>query len=106
MFTLFFWKKNKLIDDFAINLADDLYSQIQPEVMNTYLSDKKSKSAKKINRQLEDIIHRVKQFRATYSLGVYGKARLHLNFTERLKELGYEKKLAEKINEMILLKTP
>jgi len=106
MFKLFFWKNNKIIDDFAINLADELYSHIQPDAIEIYLADKKNKSAKKTERQLSDFIDRVRQFKKISSLGIYGKARLHLTFTERLNELGYNKKLADKINEIILLKTP
>ena len=106
MFTLFFWKKNKLIDDFAINLADELYSHVQPNVMEAFIANKKDKAAKKTDRQVAELINRVQQFRTANSLGIYGKARLHLTFTARLNELGYNKKLAEKINEIVLLKTP
>jgi len=106
MFKLFFWKNNKIIDGFAISLADELYSHVQPDAMEAYIANKKNKEAKKPERKIKDIIEQFKQFKTIKSLGIYGKARLHLTFTERLKELGYEKDLANKINEIILLKTP
>lgn len=108
---LFFWRKNKHIDVFAGSLANELYSAVQPEQMKKYLrlekGDKKAqKEIRKIESQFNNAIKLVQQFRATHSLGVYGKARLHLKFIERLEELGYDKNSAKKVNEIILLKTP
>ena len=108
---LFFWRKNKIIDVFASSLADEWYSLVQPDAAEDYLrnksADKKTeKSIRKIDRQLEDVVAQVQQFRIANSLGVYGKARLHLKFTERLKELGYDAKVAGRLNEMLLLRTP
>ena len=45
-------------------------------------------------------------FKSVNKLGVYGKAKFHLEFVERLKELGYKDQVAEAINEEILIKTP
>jgi septation ring formation regulator EzrA len=103
---LFFWKKNKAIDVFASALADELYSTLQPELARNSLENQSRKSQQKMERKLRDITTRVNQFRETNSLGVYGKARLHLIFTERLKTLGYDKRVAETLNEKILLRTP
>ena len=108
---LFFWRKNKIIDVFASSLADELYSLVQPDAAKDYLDNKSAgkqaeKSRRKIDRQLEDVVAQVQQFRMANSLGVYGKARLHLKFTERLKELGYDAKVAGRLNEMLLLRTP
>ena len=106
---IFFWKKNKQIDLFANSIANDFYSRVQPEVASDYFANKNDKSKKSVSvvdRAIRDIAVKVQQFRATHSLGIYGKARLHLSFTERLKELGYDNNLAKKINEIILLKTP
>lgn len=109
--SLFFWKKNKVIDIFASNLANEFFSAIQPEVARSYFSkpatDKREKKMiKNIDDKIRDIIKKIEQFRASNSLGVYGKARLHLKFTERLKDLGYDNHVATKINEHIMLKTP
>jgi hypothetical protein len=108
---LFFWRKNKTIDVFANALADEFYSAVQPETARDYLEGnsgqkKPDKSRKQIDRRLEDVIARIQQFRQLQSLGVYGKARFHLKFTERLKELGYDAKVAGRLNEILLLKTP
>ena len=67
---------------------------------------KADKTRKKIDRRLDDMVLRIQQFRSANSLGVYGKARLHMRFTERLKELGYEAKVADRFNEILLLRTP
>jgi hypothetical protein len=108
---LFFWRKNRTIDVFASALADEFYSAVQPEAAKDYLTarsqqKKPDKLMKKIDRMLEDVVARVQQFRTANALGVYGKARLHLKFTERLKELGYDAKVASQLNEMLLLRTP
>ena len=106
---ILFWKKNRLIDNFANTLANDLFSSLQPDAALEFASNSKKKNKKadaKIARKLDDLILRVKQFRNEHSIGVYGKARLHLKFANRLVELGYQEHVAKKINEMILLSTP
>ncbi len=106
---LFFWKKNKQIDTFANTLANELFSTLQPDDARAYLVSPKGKSGKtdrKTDRRIQDLIMQVQHFRIQYSLGVYGKARLHLTFTERLKELGYDPTVADKLNEMIMIRTP
>jgi hypothetical protein len=108
---LFFWKKNKNIDIFASYLASELYSRVQPDAAQHYFTmTAKDKQAKKTRKQVEtsiqDTIKQLDQFRISNALGVYGKARLHLRFTDRLKELGYDDDTSKRINEMIMLKTP
>ena len=98
---IFFWKKNKQIDEFANAIANDLYSTIPPDVALDFMNESDSKSKKvntKVARKLDDIVLRIK--------GVYGKARLHLKFAEQLEELGYEKKVAGLFNEKIMIRTP
>ena len=105
---LFFWKKNKVIDQFANDLANELYSDIQPKLMAEYISGDDTgdvkKYGKKIDNRLSGVVKAVQQFRLTHSLGVYGKARLQLKLGERLDELGYEKAVIDKLNRMILLR--
>lgn len=105
---LFFRKKNKAIDIFSTQLAESLYEKIPCEIAVDYFDTKKisEKSKKEITRELNNAIHLVNQFRSVNKLGVYGKARLHLKFMDRLKELGYDSKVAEKMNKTILLRTP
>ena len=105
---LFFWKKNNVIDKFANDLANELYSDIQPQLIAEYMSGEETanvkKYGKKIDNRLSGVVKAVQQFRLTHSLGVYGKARLQLKLNERLEELGYEKKAIDKLNRMILLR--
>ena len=106
---LLFWKSNKQIDAFANTIANDLYSAIQPDVAQAYINGQNSKSKNsfiKVARKLDDIIMRINQFRAENPIGIYGKARLHQKFTERLEELGYEKRIANILNEKIMIRTP
>ncbi len=108
---LFFWKKNRNIDIFASDLANEFYSRVQPDAAHSFFEktpkDKhEKKSRKQTEATIQDAIKRLEQFRITNSLGVYGKARFHLKFTERLKELGYGADIAKRINEFIMLKTP
>lgn len=113
---LFFWRKNRVIDQFAFQLADEVYSHVNPELMTSYFNtgdDLKKSDAKKheqlrqkVIRTLNDTIMRIQQFRSLHKLGIYGKARLHLTFTERLRELGYPAEIAEEVNKLVLLRTP
>ena len=120
---IFFWKKNKLIDGFAISLANDLFSVLQPEAAKAYVFGVKAKSKSKskgkgkgkgkeikadarIKRKISDLILRIKQFKADNSIGVYGKARIHMQFSNRLVELGYDEETAKLINEIIMLRSP
>lgn len=111
---LFFWRKNPVIDEFAHQLADEVFSHIKPESAKAFLAletdgaspNKQQQTRQNITRTLNNAIMRVHQFRELHKLGVYGKARLHLTFTERLKELGYDNASAEEINKLILLRTP
>ncbi|MCZ6803783.1 MAG: hypothetical protein O7D86_07600 [Proteobacteria bacterium] len=112
---ILFWKKNKEIDAMAVSLADEFYSQIQPQVAIDFLkySDRTSKldkSNRKISKMTENILNRTAgqliAFKKKHSIGIYGKARLHLNFMKRLNELGYPEELAKEINAIILLRSP
>jgi hypothetical protein len=115
---LFFWKKNRAVDQFAQALADDLFSYLQPDVVSAYFADAATsggaQSGKAVGKQqkhdlerrIKDAVLKVQQFKMEQSLGIYRKARLHLVFTERLKELGFSEDIAQQINKTILLQTP
>jgi hypothetical protein len=108
---LFFWKQNQVIDVFANNIANDLFSVVQPQsISEFFLTSSKDTQARKSRKNIEtriyNVIKQIKQFRITNSLGTYGKARLQLKFNERLKELGYDPEVVGKLNELILVSLP
>lgn len=107
---LFFWKNNKLIDTFANEVASELYSNLQPQLVKNFFEKKSfgkklNKDDKKLLAEMQTVIKKVDEFKYIHSLGVYGKARLHLKFKIRLEELGYEKKIVDMLNEIVMLRT-
>jgi len=108
---IFFWKKNREIDQFAQELADNFYSQSRPETLEASLTTdrhnkkKQSKIDRQVERQLSNLLSSIQLFRTQHSLGVYGKARLHMKFTARLEELGYPTSLADQLNKFLMLNT-
>ena len=50
---IFFWKKNKQIDAFAVILADEFYSHIQPQVAIDFMKEatEEKKQLKKRSKQ-------------------------------------------------------
>ena len=108
---LFFWKNNQAIDVFANNIANDLFSVVQPQsIRDFFQGSSKDKKGKKDRKNVEANISiatkQIQQFRATNSLGTYGKARLQLGFNKRLKELGYDTDVIRELNEFILVRIP
>ena len=108
---LFFWKKNQAIDLFANNIANDLFSVAQPQLIKSYFSGslkekKQIKNMKSVEANIFSAAKQIQQFRATHSLGTYGKARLQLGFNKRLGELGYDAEVIRELNEFILVRIP
>lgn len=108
---ILFWRKNKKIDEFAIALADGFYSSLPPNMIEIYYGlGVNNKQEKKITKKIETIIKQavseIKEFKTQHSLGTYGKARLHMQFRDRLVELGYDSEIGLRLNEVIMLKTP
>jgi len=102
----FFWRINKIIDEFATSLADELYSQVTPEMLESANKKKEKKISKQWNKQVDTIILKIMEFKHTHGLGIYRKARLHQTFMNRLEIHGFSKKLVKELNEHLLLKTP
>ena len=103
---LLFWKDNKKIDRFALAVADDLYSYVQPDVALQHVLGRGEASKKKqarIEQKFTDIRLQIKRFSEAESLGVYGKARLQKQFNDRLAELGYHIDVVNRITENFLL---
>ena len=104
---LFFWKDNKKIDAFANAVAEDLYSHIQPEIAEQHFqgfAQKNKKKQRKVEQIFFGISGQMQKFGAANSLGIYGKARLQKQFSDRLLELGYDVAVTNKIVETILLR--
>lgn len=110
-----FWKKNRKIDEFAQQMADEFFSQVQPDVAEKFFEtdadDAGKKSARKnkthaVSTQLDGTAGRLKLMKEELNLGVYGKARFHMKFMSRLEQLGYSKDLAGRINQHLMLNTP
>lgn len=104
---LFFWKNTKQIDVFAQVVADHLYSYVLPDAAKAYFEGAYQKSDKKQQRQVEKrlgmIVKEFRRFSEINSLGIYGKARLQQQFSERLRELGYEATVTNRLIEITLL---
>lgn len=105
-YMLLFWKKNREIDNFANILADELYSQLPPKLIQNQKGTSGKKLALRFDKELQRIVSRLQDFKAIHKLGVYGKARFHLTFKERLRSHGYPEELAREINEYLLVKVP
>lgn len=108
---ILFWRKNALIDKMAVILADEFYSQVQPQVASSYFSaaehnNKERKKFKGLENMINKTASQIIVFRKENSIGIYGKARLHMKFVERLKELGYAEHIVRQINEILLLRSP
>jgi len=109
--SLLFWRNNRAIDSFATVIANEIYASVQPQVAREFYEgdcDKKTaaKIEKNLNAKLRQIVIKIKDFKAVNHLGIYGKARLHLKFRERLQELGYSKMVSTKLNEILMFETP
>ena len=108
---IFFWKNNQAIDVFANNVANDLFSVVQPQSIKAFFkSSAKDKQAKKNRKNVEANVtvamKKIQQFRSTNALGTYGKARLQLKFNKRLQELGYDIDVIRELNDFILVRIP
>lgn len=107
-----FWKKNRLIDEFAHRQADEFFSHVQVSAAESLFAESSGAATRKRDRKrpdqiaarkLESLVNRLAKFEQEQRLGVYGKARLHTTFKHRLVELGYPRDLAEEIDRAMLL---
>ena len=103
---LLFWRKNREIDGFANFLADELYSQLPPHMLEKQEKTADKKFTRRFDKELNNIVTRLQDFKAIHKLGVYGKARFHLSFAERLRSHGYPESLTKEINEYLLINVP
>ena len=103
---LFFWRFNKQIDEFATSLADELYSQVTPEMISAANKKADKKISKQWDKQVNGVILKINQYKFSHGLGIYRKARLHQTFMNRLEVHGFAKKFVKELNEHLLLNTP
>lgn len=105
---LFFWKNNRKIDLFAIALADDLYSHVQPHEAKRFLEGRLKKEKKKqarVRQWFDSVVNEMQKFADAHSLGIYGKARLQKQFSDRLLELGYDDTVTRTLVEQMVVRT-
>lgn len=105
---IFFWKRTKQIDAFARTVADHLFSYVQPDVAKDYLAgvyqkSKNKKQQRQVEQSLSMVITEFRRFIEAHGLGIYGKARLQQQFGDRLRELGYDAAVTNKLVEITLL---
>lgn len=103
---LLFWRKNREIDGFANTLADELYSQLPPQMLEKQDKSAAKKISRRFDKELQHIANQLQDFKVIHKLGVYGKARFHLAFVERLRSHGYPEDLSKEINEYLLVNVP
>ena len=84
--TMFFFKSNKIIDDFACLIADDLAKRYGPELER---DTTKKRNPQRLTKAFDSTFNRAIKFQQEHKLGIYGKARLSNCFKWQLKELGY-----------------
>jgi hypothetical protein len=105
-----FGKKNKEITAYARFLAEEFFSNLPPNLIEKQHDGQDKKGARAAKRRfetvLDDTVSHAKQFKEQKNLKVYGKAKFHLEFTARLKSLGYDPELADEINRSIMVRTP
>jgi len=106
--SIFFWKNNKVIDELAASLAEDLYNTVNPKSFDKFFADEKAnkKLDKNVKRAIGNVIVRIKDYRKDNKMGVYAKARFHLKFKNRLYELGYSDDVVEDVDKLIMVETP
>jgi len=103
---LLFWRKNTEIDNFANILADELYTKLPPNMLENSEKAAGKKLDRRIEKELQTMVTRLQEYKLVHKLGVYGKARFHLTFRERLRSHGYPEILAKEINDFLLVKVP
>jgi hypothetical protein len=57
-----------------------------------------------LEKLLGEASQQLRRFTEQHGLGIYGRARMHMQFRSRLIELGYAKDVARGIDSMILLR--
>jgi hypothetical protein len=113
---LLFWKQNPEIDAFALQLANHFSSRLPPSAAEAALAaadepapaaPRKRKTAQPadvLEKLLGEASQQLHRFSEQRGLGIYGRARMHMQFRSRLVDLGYAKDVARGVDSMILLR--
>jgi hypothetical protein len=90
----------KQVDEFAVNLAQELAKRYPPALDQ---GSERRISQKRLTTLLEDTFQRAMDFKKQHKLGVYKKARLGNTFRWELQEMGYTEKFVEVATEGIIV---
>ena len=83
---MFDFTKGKLVDEFAVKLAEELAQRYPPELEN---SKPRRRNPQRLAKAFDATFNNAINFQRDNKLGVYGKARLGNTFKWELKRLGY-----------------
>jgi hypothetical protein len=86
LIAMFFSKTNRIVDEFAKQLACDLASRY-PASMEVNQVEKRNRN--RLEKAFGSTFGRAMAFQREHKLGIYGKARLSNTFQWELKALGY-----------------
>ena len=100
--SLFFWRDNKALDAFSISLADGFSRKFSPQKISEMGASRNARRV--VEREVEDILRKLAQYKAEQRAGIYKTARLQNTFTYRMKELGYPEEIIKMFNHLMLSK--
>lgn len=92
--SIFFWKKNKEYDEFALSLANDFIKGFPNDAAHS-VPNKKNKI--KLNKTIDRLNVKATGFAQQNKLGLYSKARIGNKFMWALKEQQYDEKFIDEI---------
>jgi len=98
----FFHRKSE-IDAFAKTMADEFSKTLPIDHIRSF---EEKKYQNKLDKGLAKIIREVGICQSKKKMGVYYKARFHMIFMDRLREIGYPEDLIQNINKAVMLATP
>ena len=88
---------NTKIDEFALDLAEEVVNLSSAEVGKSTKKD-----SKKLSRANKALTQKIHQFSKENKLGVYKKARIGNKFMWYLREHGFEKEIAKDLTQALI----
>jgi hypothetical protein len=86
------------VEDFAIELARELFKRCPPDKSGG------NQSAMTVAKAVDDVCNRAAEFQREKRLGMYRKARLGTEFKMQLREMGYESEFVDELTGRMLIK--